>query len=137
MKLHFYNTTFFYLLCLFVLSSCSKKSPQEMILGAWQAQWETNAKGVTSNIKPENLRMNGKVIFKDDGWVDISAFGYKGCIFSEDTITNSLRWELGDHELKLIDKGDDQGLAYQVVHFEEHELQLTLLEDIKLTLRRN
>ena len=73
----------------------------------------------------------------DNGKVEISAFGYDGCIFSDDTLKNILNWKLDDTVLRFIDQGDDHGLPYTINKFTDTEMQLTLLEDINLTLSRN
>lgn len=117
---------------------CSpQKSQEEKILGQWQAHWVTEADESLPGLEGDNLHMNGFITFMDDGKVEISAFGYDGCIFSDDTLNNTLNWKIDDTVLRFIDKGDDHGLPYTINKFTNDELHLTLLEDISLTLKRN
>ena len=108
-----------------------------MIVGEWKAHWETKFDEDMPELTPENLTMNGVINFKPDGKVDIAAFGYQGCIFSDDTIKNTLNWKIDDSILRFIDSADDHGLPYTITKFTDKELKLTLLEDISLSLQRN
>ena len=114
----------------------AKKTREQEIIGEWKAHWETSLEEGMPALSEDNLKMNGLIIFRPDGKVDISAFGYEGCIFSDDTLTNTLHWKLDDTVLRFIDSGGDQGLPYTIMKFTNEELQLTLLEDINLTLQR-
>lgn len=122
----------------FLLYGCDiKKSKQQEIVGEWQASWETTADDQIPGSVGDNLKMNGLVNFMEDGKVEISAFGYEGCIFSSDTLKNTLNWKLDDTVLRFMDSGDEHGLPYTINKFTSNELQLTLLQDINLTLLRN
>lgn len=107
------------------------------LIGEWKACWETKADESFSELKTENLRMDGIITFSPDGKVEITAFGYEGCIFSDDTLRNVLNWKLDDTVLRFIDQQDEYGLPYTIQKFTNNEMQLTLLEDINLILRRN
>ena len=121
-----------------LFDACSpEKSREEMIIGEWQAHWETKPDESFPNLVGDDLQMNGLIKFDEDGKVEISAFGFDGCIFSDDTMTNVLNWKIEDTVLRFIDNGDDHGLPYNIQKFSKAELHLTLLEDINLTLTRN
>lgn len=122
---------------LYVAGCNSNQSNEEKIVGEWKAYWETKADENFSELKAENLRMEGIMRFNADGKVEISAYGYAGCIFSDDTMRNVLRWKLDDKVIRFIDKSDDHGLPYTINKITSNEMRLTLLEDINLTLRRN
>ncbi len=123
---------------LFIIHGCGpEKSKEEIILGQWNAFWETRADDNMSEISAEHLRMNGILNFMEDGKVEIAAYGFQGCIFSDDTLQNTLSWKLDDSVLRFIDQGDEHGLPYTIQKFTSNELRLTLLEDINLTLSRN
>ena len=123
---------------LILVNGCnSNKSKEQQLLGEWKAHWETKASQDLPDINRDNLEMNGILKFMENGQVEISAFGYEGCIFSDDTLKNVLAWKLDDSVLRFIDSGDENGLPYDIQIFSETELQLTLLEDINLTLYRN
>ena len=115
----------------------TNKSKEQEIIGEWNAHWETKADESFSELKAENLHMEGIIKFNSNGKVEISAFGYNGCIFSDDTLQNVLNWKIDDSVLRFIDNGDEHGLPYTITKFSDNELQLTLLEDINLTLSRN
>jgi acylphosphatase len=123
---------------IFLLYGCDiKKSKQQEIVGEWKASWETTADDQIPGSVGDNLKMNGLVNFMEDGKVEISAFGYEGCIFSSDTLKNTLNWKLDDTVLRFMDSGDEHGLPYTINKFTSNELHLTLLQDINLTLLRN
>jgi len=123
---------------LFILNSCGfKKSKEETIVGEWKAHWETLPDESLPGLNGDDLKMNGALNFKEDGKVEISAYGFQGCIFSDDTMKNILNWQMDDSVLRFIDEGDDHGLPYKISKFGQNEIVLTLLEDINLTLSRN
>lgn len=121
----------------FLISGCDSKSNKELeILGEWRAYWETSFDESMPELTSDCMKMNGIMNFMPDGKVEISAFGYEGCIFSDDTLKNILHWKLEDTTLRFIDTGDDHGLPYSINKFTSNEVQLTLLEDIILTLNK-
>ena len=121
-----------------ILAGCSSSGEKEKaILGLWNAHWQTEADASMPDLSDENLHMTGVINFMEDGKVEISAFGFDGCIFYEDTLMNTLNWKISDSELRFIDQGDDQGLPYTINKFSSNELHLTLLDDINLILSRN
>ena len=133
-RLNFLIITF----TLFLSQGCStNRTKEEIIIGKWMAHWETKTDESLPGIDGKSLKMNGEIQFMENGKVEISAFGYEGCIFSEDTLNNILNWKLDDSVLRFIDKNDDHGLPYAINEFTNNRLQLTLLEDISLTLSRN
>lgn len=122
---------------LFSLGCSSNRPKEEIIIGKWKAHWETKADESLPGIDGESLKMNGEFQFMENGKVEISAFGFEGCIFSDDTLYNILNWKLDDTVLRFIDKDDDHGLPYAINEFTNNKLHLILLEDINLTLSRN
>jgi len=124
-------------LLVFMFGCNSEKNKQDEILGIWQAHWETKFDDNMPELSSEHLKMNGIINFMSDGKVEISAYGYDGCIFSDDTLNNTLNWKMDDSVLRFIDSGDEHGLPYTINKFSSNELKLTLLEDISLTLTKN
>ena len=123
---------------IFFVQSCQwNKSKEETIVGEWNAHWETSIDESLTDLDETSLKMDGIIHFMEDGQVEIAAFGFDGCIFSSDTMSNVLNWQLDDTVLRFIDHGDDHGLPYTINKFSRNELKLTLLEDINLTLSRN
>lgn len=121
-----------------LINGCEvKNSKEKEIIGEWEAFWQTTADENIPQQDEAYLKMDGRINFMEDGKVEIVAFGYEGCIFSDDTLTSTLNWKLDEKVLRFIDNGDENGLPYTINKFSNQELQLTLLEDINLTLRRN
>jgi len=128
-----------------VVSGCtSKKSQKEDvkstqaqdIIGKWQAQWVTDP-GSYPDVDPSvNFTMDGKFEFDAKGKVTISAFGYKGCIFSSDTLVHSLNWELKNDTLQLINENDIHGMTYSVLNLSTETMKLQLMDDIFLNLNK-
>jgi hypothetical protein len=129
--------TVFSVVSILIVGCDNNRKKEDQILGEWEAHWETVAEEGYSELKAENLRMDGFIKFNADGKVEIAAFGYDGCIFSDDTLRNVLNWRIDDSVIRFIDDGDDHGLPYTINKFSRDEMQLTLLKDINLTLRRN
>ena len=125
------------ILYLSVAGCSSNRSNEDKIVGEWKAHWETKADDNFSELKAENLKMEGFMRFNADGKVEIAAFGYEGCIFSDDTMRNVLNWKIDDSVIRFIDNGDDYGLPYTIRKITSNEMHLTLLEDINLILLRN
>lgn len=73
--------TLFSLILISIVGCHNNKSNEEIIIGEWNACWETKASDGIQEIAHDNLKMNGTINFKDNGEVEISAFGFKGCIF--------------------------------------------------------
>lgn len=115
----------------------SEKKPLDSFTGAWNAHWTVEDTDELSDLDSSLLRMNGQLVFSPDGKVEISAFGFDGCIFSEDTAKEVLDWKLDDLKLTLIDEGDDHGISYVITSLTNNEIDLVLLNDIHLKLSRN
>jgi hypothetical protein len=113
----------------------SEKSNEELLLGEWNAFWETSGDGF-DNLAKEDLTMNGVMLFDETGIVTIKAYGHDGCIFSADTLTHQLNWRIEGEVLRFVDQKDDQGLPYNIQRLQENEVKLKLLEDIYLTLSK-
>ena len=134
---NFYSISLVTMIMVSMVACDSHTSKESQLIGEWRAHWETSAQGHLPKIHSNNLSMNGLVKFMDNGQVEVSAYGYKGCIFSDDTLKEMLHWKLDDSVLRFIDSGNENGLPYEIRKFSNTEMQLTLLEDINLTLLRN
>ena len=124
---------------MFVISLCwsctnTTQESESPFLGTWTAKWKTlpeSYPGVTG----VDFTMDGVVKFYPDS-ASILAYGYQGCIFSEDTLSHSLQWKLSNDSLHLVNDNDVYGMMYKVVAQEENKIELMLMEDIFLTLTR-
>lgn len=114
-------------------TSCRKEIPNEKLLtGSWQAKWTMGTDAYESSTQ----HMDGKFIFSKNGDVIIEAYGFDGCLFACDTLSNKLQWKLEDNVLRITDKNDASGLPYRIEKFTEKQIQLILLDDIYITLNR-
>ena len=134
----FFTISAFMSLAFMLLSCASTKNREELIVGEWNAEWETlpGSQG-TSSENSLSYNMTGKVIFRPDGSVDVVGYGYPGCVFSSDTLKNQLRWTLEAGSLNMQNTKDHFDLRYSINELKEGELRLTLMEDITLRLKRN
>ncbi|MEQ6119913.1 lipocalin family protein [Reichenbachiella sp. MALMAid0571] len=128
-----------------VVSGCtSEKSQKEDrattqasdVIGKWQAQWVTDPSSYPDVDPSVNFTMNGKFEFDSKGKVTISAYGYKGCIFSSDTLVHSLNWKLKNDTLQLVNENDVHGMTYSVLNLSTEKMKLQLMDDIFLNLSK-
>lgn len=113
-------------------------SPQHetgnFLVGAWDAEWSASPE---LSDDPMGLKMHGKIDFQDNGEVEIIAYGFEGCIFMSDTMTNNLSYTIEGNVVNLHAEGDAFGLPYQVKEKQNNEVKLLLMDDIWLTLTRD
>ena len=125
-------------LLLFVFLSCfcsAFKVTQDyktLLLGRWNAQWVIKNQNLA---KKSNDKMNGYMMFKDNGNVSVQASGFPGCIFSSDTIKNELMWKISNDSLHLYNQNDHFKLSYLINNATDTKIELRLL-DIFVTLKR-
>ena len=105
--------------------------------GEWNAEWSMEASDLTTDIAPENLNMSGIYNFFDDNTAEITAYGYSGCLFCSDTLTNQLTWELKDSILIMKNLDYDFTLEYAIQNQMEKSLELVLMKDITIRLSKN
>jgi hypothetical protein len=118
--------------------SCSEKekTKEEIIVGKWEALWETDP-ATYPDLKDEKVfTMNGYLVFKEDGSLNINAFGFPECIFSSDTMSHDLSWQISSDTISFISGNDPYGIPYRIKRISEEEVLLTLMEDISLKLTR-
>lgn len=111
------------------------KSPSETIIGQWKARWEISGEEV-QDFPEYRKKMEGKMNFRDDGEVTITSFGFDECLIKTDTSVDVMRWKIDDGTLRIIDKKDVNGIPYSIQNFERNKIQLSLMDDIHLTLTR-
>ena len=104
--------------------------------GVWQAEWYLLDEAMHSLVSESDITMNGQVVFKEDQSVEITAYGFEGCVFAADTARNLLSFEYQDSLLNLINKEKEVVFSYQVKEKLPQKLTLLLLDDIQLTLTR-
>tara|TARA_Y100001972_G_C7666655_1_gene337287 strand:+ start:6962 stop:7363 length:402 start_codon:yes stop_codon:yes gene_type:complete len=118
-----------------VLQACgTSTSENQQYLGTWAAVWETDPAGYPGLSDQLDFTMSGRFLIEKDS-ITIEGYGYKGCIFTEDTIHHRLIWRINNDSLKLFNDPDTPGLAYKIIESESRKIRLQL-EDIYVTLSK-
>jgi hypothetical protein len=100
--------------------------------GKWEAIWKLHNGSMTSG---QDSIMRGHMNFKNNGEVEVVAYGYPGCLFSNDTIQNALQWKVQRDSLIFYNPQDHFSLIYIVHETSSGEFQLKLMDDILITLK--
>ena len=102
------------------------------LIGAWNAEWSTTLEAIPE-AKDAALTMNGTYNFSEDSvWIEL--YGYEGCLFYQDTLTNRIRWSLSGDTLSLISEDNTPSITYDVRSLSKDKIELVLLGDIFITL---
>lgn len=123
---------------LFFLASCNGPQSDESespLLGTWQAQWVTDPASFPGVSDIKSFSMNGEITFYADS-AEINAYGFPGCIFSSDTLRHSLKWVVSSDTLSFLNEDDVYGMSYKIKEIKESEVELQLMEDIFLSLKK-
>jgi len=122
---------------LIILFQCtSKENANSSIEGSWNAEWLLMDNSLADIYPPENLIMNGEILFNPSNSANIKAFGYEGCVFASDTAENELKYEFTDSLLNMINDNNEVVFSYLIKERLTNQISLEMMEDIKLTLRR-
>lgn len=123
---------------LFLLYQCKTgKDPSGSYFdGEWQAQWLLLDDEIRQMFSEADITMNGRVVFHDGEHVEITAFGFEGCVFASDTARNTLTYEFQDSLLNLMNSAQEVVFSYTVRERLPDQLTLVLMDDILLTLHR-
>lgn len=103
--------------------------------GKWSARWELNNPELKDVFKPDQMVMEGEVIFDKDH-ARIRAFGFDGCAFTSDTSENVLSYRKNDSSLNLMNSDKQVIFSYVIKDEKDHYLKLLLMDDISLTLTK-
>ena len=117
------------------LISCGKDK-SEQLTGAWKVQWVTDPSSYNDVDPSTNFTMNGKFTFDTDGKLTIDAYGHENCIFSNDTLSHSLNWELKNDTLNTFNDKDIHGISYRILELSDDKVKLHMMDDIFLHLTR-
>lgn len=131
---------------LFVLTAClgcdrkKEDKPEnfnlsENIIGRWEARWEMTGKEV-EDYAPRQRKMAGEMAFFENGEVKVTSYGFKGCVFMTDTSVNTMNWKIENQVLRFMDKRDVHGIPYNIEQADVDKIQLSIMENIHLTLTR-
>lgn len=105
-----------------------------MFLGSWEAKWNTTPEAFP-DVKDAKLTMDGVFSFTEDS-LSVTLYGYPGCLFSHDTLSNKSRWSLSEGILSLINEDNTPSISYEIVSQNSTRVELVFLEDIFVTLTR-
>ncbi|XOV92509.1 MAG: hypothetical protein ACFHWX_20175 [Bacteroidota bacterium] len=117
-----------------ILAACSSGNESNNFEGTWKAVWETDPSGYPGISDQLDFTMSGIFQIESDS-LTIEGYGYKGCIFSEDTIHHKLVWKIKNDSLLLFNEPGTPGLVYKIVESKNDMLKLQL-EDIYVTLTK-
>ena len=103
--------------------------------GNWKAVWSISKKNLDSMQSLKTNTMLGHVSFEENGKVYLQGFGNSDCIFSSDTITYNTSWTIQNNIL-IVGHNQLNQFEYKINSLAKDEIQLTLLDDISLVLRK-
>ena len=121
---------------LFGPASCRPRHNAGAIFpGSWDATWtlDTTAENWPSDLSNS---MCGIIHFDADGTAEIHAYGHPGCALATDTLNHRLYWKIVDDMLSFSDDPEITGLLYSIGAMKSTEIELQLMEGIRLNLRR-
>jgi hypothetical protein len=124
------------LILLFYQCTSEKDSTRSYFEGAWNAEWFLLDKDMQSMFSTSEITMYGQVVFDVNETVEITAYGFDGCVFASDTAQNALNYEFQDSLLNMINGEKEVVFAYKVKEKLPDKLTLLLMDDIQLTLHR-
>ncbi|MGB3464411.1 MAG: hypothetical protein WBA74_04040 [Cyclobacteriaceae bacterium] len=129
------KTRFFIMLFLAgVFIACSNEKPS--LMGEWQATWVADPSAYPDSLDADKYRMKGVWTFNEDQTMSILAYGCKDCIFGEDTLSHSQRWEIRNDSIFLISDRNIEGLVCKIIEQKEDFVKLQLLRDMFVNLEK-
>lgn len=117
------------------LLSCTNDDKNNLE-GQWNVQWVTDPASYPDVDASMNFTMNGKFTFTKSGKLTIDAYGYEGCIFSNDTLSHSLNWKVKNDTLSTFNNKDQHGITYKITEQSPDKIKLQMVEDIFLHLTK-
>lgn len=103
--------------------------------GAWKATWETDPASFEGIDGITDFTMNGQFTFEEDR-LNIKAYGFEGCVFSQDTLDHSLSWAVSNDSLITRNDEETPGMVFLIKEKLDRKVRLQLMEDIFLTLEK-
>ena len=120
----------------FILSSFqSVPVAKSNLEGVWNAHWQMKNPLPGSAPKKTN-EMEGLMEFKENGAVKITIYGYKDCIFSNDTLQNELTFNINNDSLTVFNEKEQFHLTYFIQEATKNKISLQLMNDISVTLKK-
>jgi hypothetical protein len=122
---------------LLILASCDadmhakKGGKVNHLEGEWNAVWEID----DSVSDPLTTQMTGKWKFSED-IVELQAFGFEGCAFGADSISNLMNFQLANQSILLNNVEGDLLLEYSILQVSPGRVELGFLDDIKIILTK-
>lgn len=120
----------------FILSSFqSVPDAKNNLEGIWNAHWQMKNLLPGSVLQGTN-EMDGLMEFKKSGAVTITIYGYKDCIFSNDTLQNELKFNVNNDSLTVFNEKEQFHLTYFIQEATKDRISLQLMDDISVTLKK-
>ena len=133
----------FFGLCSWLAFSCQSgdketTEPADNLVGSWDAKWVVVSEEVLSSL-PETVipEMKGEITFYADQEAIITGYGYAGCLFAQDTITNKLSWKLEDQRVQLFNEQDSFTMEYKIILLDDDTASFNFLDDFNILLRKD
>jgi len=121
-----------------IFNQCTpeRESEGNYFTGSWKAEWYLVDEDMHGMFSESEITMSGQVIFNTNQSVEITAYGFEGCVFASDTARNKLHFEFHDSLLNMTNKEKEVVFSYSVKEKLPEKLTLLLMDDIQLTLSR-
>jgi len=126
----------FFNLLIYYSCTLEKEKMSDPLVGKWNARWELINPEMINIFEPDQMIMHGEVIFNQDNYAKIRAFGFEGCAFTSDTSENQLIYKKNDSTINLLNSNNEVIFSYFIKDEGIDFVQLLLMDDIELTLTR-
>lgn len=130
------NFLVFAIILFFVACSGSNEGAEEVdFQGQWSARWQADSTSFGEMPPGTSYEMRGFFVFHEDS-LEVTTYGYEGCIFGQDTLSHKQRWLVQGDSLNLLSDYDETGMSYSIKRATTSRIELQLLDDIAVTLTR-
>ncbi len=80
--------------------------------------------------------MNGVWEFNNGEEMSITTYGFKGCIFGEDTLKHSQNWKISNDTIYLLNDEEIASLTCKILSQDDSNIKLQLYSDIYVNLTK-
>jgi len=122
---------FLWALVIFSTFSCSvvETGSDLILLGSWDATWQIED-------STSNETLTGDFVFRNDGSLTVTAYGSSGNLLASDTLSNTSNYRIEAGKILFVGT-ENEILSYEILYQNSQLIELELLEDIRITLKRD